>query len=467
MAHRSRVLVPELVWQDGRFLRGQAIEFDPRSGRIDRVVPASDARGDTVTRLPGRALLPGFVNAHSHAFQRLMRGRTQWRLGDDNQDFWSWRQAMYAAALHLSPDDIFVASRLCFVEMVRAGITTVGEFHYLHNDPNGKPYADPFELVRRVIAAAEAVGLRIMLLNVAYVMNGIGREPSPEQRRFVTPDLDRYLMQTSALADAAKDNALVYVGAAPHSVRAVPRDWLRSIRGLAGGRLMPLHMHVAEQPAEVEACRAAYGLRPVELLDHEGLLDHRFTAVHAIHISDAEVLMLGRASATVCACPTTERDLGDGIIRAADLLGAGVDIATGSDSQTVIDPLEEIRLLEYHERLRRGRRLILAAPTETGSEEVAGVLLECATASGARALGLPAGRIAEGALADFVAIDLEHRCLAGWDDSSLGALITLSAPTEIVSDVWVNGVRQVQDGRHALEEEAARDFDRVTRTVFR
>ncbi|HUP49760.1 MAG TPA: amidohydrolase family protein, partial [Thermoanaerobaculia bacterium] len=185
------------------------------------------------------------------------------------------------------------------------------------------------------------------------------------------------------------------------------------------------------------------------------------------HISDAEVLMLGRASATVCACPTTERDLGDGILRAADMLGAGVDIAIGSDSQTVIDPLEEIRLLEYHERLRRGRRLVLAATTDTGTEEVAGVLLECATATGARALGLPAGRIAEGALADFVAIDLGHRTLAGWDDTCLAALITLSAPTEIVTDVWINGVRQVQDGRHALEEEAARDFDKVARGIFR
>jgi len=462
------VLIPDLLYNGGTFRRGLGIEIDAASGRIARVDDARElegaarARGDVVETLPGRALVPGFVNAHSHAFQRLIRGRTQWRLASQPEaDFWSWREAMYGAALSLSPEDIYHASRFCFLEMLRAGFTSVGEFHYLHRDPAGEAYADPNELALRVITAAEDVGIRIVLLKTCYAAGGIGRPLEPQQRRFATPDLDAFLAETAALADRYDGHPLVTVGVAPHSVRAVPRAWLAPLRRWAAERGAAFHIHVAEQPAEVEACLAAYGLRPVELLVEEGVVDDGLTAIHATHLAPDEVALLGDAGATVCACPTTERDLGDGFLPGAELLGAGARIALGTDSHTIIDPFEEMRLVEYHERLRRLRRVVLAVPGEDGRLDVAPLLLELATESGARALRLDAGRLVPGALADIVAIDLEHPALAGWSDDSLAALLALCAPAAVVSDVWVGGVRRIEQRRHALDDDAAAAFRRV------
>jgi len=466
------VLISDLLYDGGAFRRGLGLEIDAASGRIARVEDARELeraareRGDVVETLPGRALVPGFVNAHSHAFQRLIRGRTQWRpAAEPEADFWSWREAMYGAALSLSPDDVYHASRFCFLEMLRAGFTSVGEFHYLHRDPAGEAYADPNELALRVIAAAEDVGIRIVLLNTCYAAGGIGRPLEPAQRRFATPDLDAFLAETAALADRYRGNPLVTVGVAPHSVRAVPRAWLALLRRWAAERGAAFHIHVAEQPAEVEACRAAYGLRPVELLAEEGVVDEGFTAIHATHLAPDEVAVLGDAAATVCACPTTERDLGDGFLPGAELLAAGARVALGSDSHTVIDPFEEMRLVEYHERLRRLRRVVLAVPGEDGRLEVASLLLELAAENGARALRIDAGRLAPGALADIVAIDLEHPALAGWSDDSLAALLALCAPAAVVSDVWVGGVRRVEQRRHALDDDAAAAFRRVAARV--
>ncbi|MBX6363624.1 MAG: formimidoylglutamate deiminase [Gemmatimonadetes bacterium] len=483
------ILLPELLWLDGAFRRGLGVDVDARTGRIVRVgaeaellaragddlvaggpaaelvpstaVPEYVRGGPQVERLPGRALLPGFINAHSHAFQRLIRGRTQWRPADaPDADFWSWREAMYAAAHALTPEDVFAVSRFCFLEMLRAGITTVGEFHYLHRDRNGSPYDDPNELALRVVAAAREVGLRIVLLDVAYATGGVGEPLRPEQRRFATPDLDAFLAQVWDLRAAVRDDPLVTVGLAPHSIRAVPREWLRPAARWAADHGLPLHMHVSEQPAEVRASLERYGLAPVELLDAEGVLSAAFTAVHATHISDAEVQLLGETRATVCACPTTERDLGDGFLPGAALRAAGVAIAVGTDSQTAIDPLEEIRLLEYHERLRRQRRVLLTEPLGDRLE-VAPVLLDAGTVAGAHALGLDAGRLRAGACADLVAIDLEHPALAGWTDESLAATLALCAPADIVRDVWVGGVRRVEARRHALDHEALEAFRRV------
>ncbi len=462
------VLIPDLLYDGGSFRRGLGLEIDAASGRIARVAGAQEleraarARGDVVETLPGRALAPGFVNAHSHAFQRLIRGRTQWRpAAEPEADFWSWREAMYGAALALSPDDVYHASRFCFLEMLRAGFTSVGEFHYLHRDPAGAAYADPNELALRVIAAAEDVGIRIALLNTCYAAGGIGRPLQPQQRRFATPDLDAFLAETAALADRYTGNPLVTVGVAPHSVRAVPRAWLAPLRRWAAERGAAFHIHVAEQPAEVEACLAAYDLRPVELLAEEGVVDDGLTAIHATHLAADEVALLGDAGATVCACPTTERDLGDGFLPGAELLAVGARIALGSDSHTIIDPFEEMRLVEYHERLRRLRRVVLAVPGEAGRLEVAPLLLELAAESGARALRIDAGRLAPGALADIVAIDLEHPALAGWSDDSLAALLALCAPAAVVSDVWVGGVRRIEQRRHVLDDDAAAAFQRV------
>jgi formimidoylglutamate deiminase len=458
------VLVPDLLYRDNAFHAGLALEVDEATGRIVRITDS--VQGDDTVALPRRALVPGFINAHSHAFQRLIRGRTQWRPMEESvADFWTWREAMYASVLCLSPDDVYAASRLCFIEMLRAGITSVGEFHYLHNDVSGAAYSDATELAERVIAAALDTGIRIALLNVCYATGAIGEPLRPEQRRFATPDLDAFLLATDAVRTAHTADARVSVGVAPHSVRAVPREWLGPIAAYARERDVPLHMHASEQTGEVEACLRAYGMRPIELLHEDGLLDSRFTAVHATHVDDEEVRLLGRARATVCACPTTERDLGDGFLRAFDLLSAGAPVALGSDSQTVIDPLEDARLAEYNERLLRRSRVVLATALDDRLE-VAPVLLRMATASGARSLRLHAGVIEDGALADLAAIDLEHVALAGWSPDSLGAMLMLSAPSDVICDVWVGGRRVIDNRAHRLQEEAMRDFERVARRVL-
>lgn len=458
------ILAPDLLYRDGAFQEGVGVRCDPGAGTIDAVGPtealSADAGGrDAVVRLPGRALLPGFVNAHSHAFQRLIRGRTQWRPAVGPSDFWSWRDAMYTAALGLTPEQVQQVSRYCFLEMLRAGYTAVGEFHYLHRDRDGRAYADPNELAKRVLAAAEEAGIRIVLLNVCYAAGGIGAPLADEQRRFGTPSLDGYLAETDSLLDSVT-RPESSVGIAPHSIRAVPPDWLARLHERAVGGNLPFHMHVSEQPAEVRACEAAYGVPPVELLAQRGVLDARLTAVHATHLTDGEVALLGGAGATVCACPTTERDLGDGFLRGRDLLAAGAAIALGSDSQTVIDPFEEMRLVEYHERLQRLQRVVLGRERD-GRIEVAPTLLEMGTRAGARSLRLDAGAIEPGRLADLVAIDLAHPALAGWDPARLPALLALSAPAAVVDDVWVGGRRVLEAGRHPLEDEARAAFDAV------
>lgn len=464
------ILLPDLVYHDDAFQRDHAVEYDRVSGRIVRVGPSRDLlQGATeMERLPARALVPGFVNAHSHAFQRLIRGHTQWRPADlaARSDFWTWREAMYGVAGRLTPDQLALIARFCFLEMLRAGITTVGEFHYLHRDEEGRPYTNANELAHRLVVAAEEVGIRIALLNVCYATGGIGQPLSPRQARFATPDLDWFLDRTGALREANAQRERVAVGVAAHSVRAVPREWLQRLRGWAAEHDTPFHMHVAEQTAEVEACRAEFGLRPVELLAEEGLLDDRFTAVHATHVDEGEVMSLGEAGATVCGCPTTERDLGDGFLRGFDLMQAGVHIALGSDSQTSIDFFEEMRLVEYHERLQRRSRNVMTGPPRGDRAETATTLLRLATLDGARALRIDTGRIEGGAMADFFTVDLTHPVLAGWTDQTLAAMLVFSAPPQAVADVWVGGVRRVTDGRHALDGVSVITFRELARQLF-
>ena len=434
------IIAADLTYTGGRFERDVAVEYDDASGRITRVLPAADVPG--AQRLNARALMPGFINVHSHSFQRAIRGRTQWRPADaPPSNFWSWRETMYEAVLAMSPQDVFDVSRVCFLEMLKAGYTSVGEFHYLQRDEDGNAYGNPLELHEAVLSAAHEVGIRIVLINTAYATGGVTLPLRPEQRRFDTPDLDEFLANCERLRTmvAAMPNTTMAV--APHSIRAVAREWLKPIHEWAEQADVPVHMHVSEQIAEVEACEAAYGRRPIELLFDTGVLDARFTAIHATHVALNETALLGRAHATVCACPTTERDLGDGFLQAASLHAAGVHIAIGTDSQTVIDPLEEIRLIEYHERLRRHER-VLISETRDGNASVAPELLRFGTVEGARALQLDAGEIAAGKLADFIAIDLEQIQLNGWTAESLDAMLALSASAPLViTDTWVGGKR--------------------------
>ncbi len=405
------------------------------------------------------ALVPGCVNAHSHAFQRLLRGRTEHlEAARPHEDFWSWRTLMYEAALRLGPEQVEAVSAMAFLEMARAGYTTVGEFHYLHHDPAGQPYADPNELAYRVVRAARRVGLRIRLLRVAYHRAGRGRPALAEQRRFVDPDLDTCLKRIGALHS---DDPLVSFGLAPHSVRAVPAEWIAGCAELARARGWPLHIHACEQRRELEECRAEHGVEPVALLERLGALGPRSTLVHATHLATGDAARLSES--TVCACPTTERNLGDGFLPAEALLEAGVPVAIGSDSQAQIDPFAELRALDGHARLQAERRNVLArfAPTQGGQHRSASVLWPMATLHGARALGLPVGRLAVGAPADFLAIDLRAPELLGLDAASLIDHLCFSTQPRHVRDSYVAGRPLIEAGCHAHGDAICDDYRAV------
>src|SRR6185369_4567723 len=277
--------LPELVYVAGEFQSGLALSCD-NEGRIVSVGSASDALEAnphlTTTSLKNKAILPGLINSHSHAFQRVIRGRTEYRSQHSSDSFWTWRELMYRAANLLDPNDVYIASRMAFLEMALSGCTSIGEFHYLHHAINGQPYDDPNLLAKEVIRAATDVGLRIALLRVAYERAGFQTEPNPLQVRFIEQP-ESYLKNLEQLMSCKSD--LVWVGAAPHSVRAVSLDYLKQIDRFVKNSNIPIHMHVAEQPAEVSACIEEYGRSPVALLDTEGLLSENFTAVHAIHVT--------------------------------------------------------------------------------------------------------------------------------------------------------------------------------------
>ena len=434
--------LPDLVYIDGQFQSDRAVECDS-DGKITRIVESKDAIN--AVRLQGRALLPGMVNAHSHAFQRVIRGRTEHRSQHTTDSFWTWREQMYSAANRLEPEDIYDVSRMAFLEMALTGITAVGEFHYIHHQRDGSAYSDPNLLEREVIRAARDVGIRIALLRVAYARSGYQTEVNPLQVRFIE-DSDVYLQRLEQLLDAPElGDGMAWIGVAPHSVRAVPLDYLKTIVAFANKRELPVHMHVAEQPAEVSACIQEYGRSPVALLETEGLLSKRFTAVHAIHVTPKAIAALARAGALVCACPTTERNLGDGVVPVDAYFDAGVRVALGSDSQIQIDLLEDARELEYHLRLQKMERNVLSGSA------LAQRLFDCATVSGAVSIGLHGGgKIEAGSPADFFTVDLNDLSIAGADADSLPANIVFSLSRTAVRDVVVAGRQIVENGRHGL-----------------
>lgn len=570
--------LPDLLYAGGRFRRETALVCDDagrivsvarlpvelfRSGGGEMVtIPliGNDAARARVVRLRRRALLPGLVNAHSHAFQRVIRGRTEYRSSHSEADsFWTWREMMYDAATRLRPEDLYDASRMAFLEMAASGITSVGEFHYLHRTPRGDAYEDPNLLAQAVVRAARDVGMRIALLRVAYARAGFQRPPDARQSRFIEADPDTYLRHVEHLRreldaqeraangdettrhgggaktePAKADNAAqnrggaaeaagssikfesevagdeagllrgAWVGVAPHSVRAVPLEHLRAVCAYAAEHRLPVHMHVAEQPAEISACLAEHGRTPVALLADEGLLSERFTGVHAVHITPEEARSLARAGAFVCACPTTERNLGDGIVPAELLFKEGVRIALGTDSHTQIDLLEDARELEYHLRLQKLSRNVLApahdkkagvedertrdedehASGEDASEQVRGEdesehasetartsalaarLFSCATIDGARSVGLAGGELAPGGAADFFTVDLHDPSIAGASEEDLLPAIVFSLARTAVREVAVGGRLIIEDGRHAAGEEVIERFSALQRRLW-
>jgi formimidoylglutamate deiminase len=455
--------LPDLVYTNGRFTSDVAVICDEK---IVRLCPAEEA-ADPV-RLKNQALLPGLVNAHSHAFQRVIRGRTERRSQSASDSFWTWREQMYAAANRLTPEEIYSASRMAFLEMALAGITAVGEFHYLHHAPDGSPYSDPNLLEREVIRAARDVGIRIALLRVAYARAGYRRVPDPQQVRFIESSPDVYLKNLNQLlASPELKQGEGGVGVAPHSVRAVPLDYLKRIVEFANARGLVVHMHVAEQTAEVAACIEEYRRSPAALLDTEGLLGEKFTAVHAIHVTSKAVSAFARSGAKVCACPTTERNLGDGVVPVDEYFSQRVPVSLGTDSQIQIDLLEDARELEYHLRLQRMSRNVLATDNTDDTDEsaLARGLFECATTNGATSIGFAGGGVIErGAPADFFTVDLDDPSIAGSTPENLLANIVFSLSRTAVRDVVVGGKRIVAEGRHAQQEEIVSAFERIQTT---
>jgi formiminoglutamate deiminase len=301
--------------------------------------------------------LPALATAHSHAFQFGMRGVAQRRGKDPRDDFWTWRGQMYRTATALTPESLALVSRAAFHELARAGVRTVGEFHYIHHQADGTPYEQRTLLAELVVEAARAEGLRIALLRVAYHRAGPGRAAEPGQRRFCDPNVEDVLLDVDALRAKYEGAPDVRVGVAPHSVRAVPPAWLAPLADYARAHDLPLHMHVAEQTREVEECVAETGNRPLQLLADCGVLSERFVGVHCTHLAPEEARLLGAARGFACVCPATESDLGDGLPDIGALRSAGARLCTGVDSHVVTDPIEDLRALETHERLRTRSRV--------------------------------------------------------------------------------------------------------------
>jgi formiminoglutamate deiminase len=420
----------ESAWLDGGVVAGVLVGVD---GTHIASVRRGLSRPDGAAVLPG-LVLPGFANAHSHAFHRALRGRTHAGAGD----FWSWRERMYAVAGRLDPDSYQALATAVYAEMALAGITCVGEFHYLHHQAGGHPYADRNAMGHALIGAAAAAGIRITLLDTCYLTSGIGAAPTGVQHRFADPDAERWAERVSTLANgAATVGPHVRVGTAVHSLRAVPLSGVDTVVAAAAKLGAPLHVHLSEQPAENDACQRAYGRTPTRALADHGALGPGSTAVHATHLTPADIALLGGSGTRVCLCPTTERELADGIGPAPELVGAGATLVLGTDSHAVIDMFEEARAVELDERLRSGQRGTFAPAT----------LLRASTVDGHASLGWPdAGLIAAGQHADLVAVGTGSVRTAGADPAQLVFAATAADITHVVAA----GRLIVAGGQHTL-----------------
>ncbi|UGY91797.1 formimidoylglutamate deiminase [Streptomyces gobiensis] len=433
--------MPVTYWAEYAWL-GDTVEPDvaievSSDGRITAVRTETEAPPPGATVLRG-CTVPGLANSHSHAFHRALRGTAQAGSGT----FWTWREAMYQVASRLTPDTYHALARATYAEMALAGITCVGEFHYLHHAPGGTRYDDPNAMGQALVAAAAEAGIRITLLDTCYLAAGIVNEhsgiaPNQHQLRFSDGTAADWAERASEL----KPDDHSRIGAAIHSVRAVPADQLNTVAQWAADRGAPLHLHLSEQPAENEACQQAHSRTPTQLLADHGVLGARTTAVHATHLTDTDIALLGGSSTGVCMCPTTERDLADGIGPAVAVQRAGSPLSLGSDSHAVIDLLEEARAMELNERLR----------TRTRGHWTAAQLLRAATGNGHAALGWPeAGRLEAGALADFTTIALDTVRTAGPAPRLAAEAVVYAATSADVRHTVVGGRQIVRDGVHQL-----------------
>ncbi|MEM7048787.1 MAG: formimidoylglutamate deiminase [Acidobacteriota bacterium] len=432
------------LFTGSQWLAGVRLEVDTAGFIADlEVAPPRPA-----DRPVAGCVVPGVPNAHSHAHQRAMAGFAE-RSGPGDDSFWTWREVMYRHASRMGPEELEAVAAMLYVEMLEAGYTAVGEFQYLHHDPAGRPYADLAELSRRCLAAAEQTGIGLTSLPVLYCSGGFGGQPpQPGQRRFVN-DVETFLRLVEGLeGEASPQHA---VGVAPHSLRAVDAESLASLVSAFAGR-GPIHLHVAEQQREVADCLAWSGARPVAWLLDAAPVDERWCLIHSTHLDDDEVQRLAASGAVAGLCPTTEANLGDGFFRAVPYLAAGGAIAIGSDSHSSISPVEELRWLEYGQRLRREQRNCLAGGPRTSTGRR---LLTAVLDGGAQALGRPIGALEPGRRADFVALDTDHPLLYGRTDDDWLDAWTFSGNAPLVREVIVGGLPLVTAGRHVSRSAVA------------
>lgn len=451
----TRYLAPRALLPEG-WTEGVILEVGP-GGLLARVeAGATGSDSETPVRLPG-PVVPGVVNGHSHAFQRALAGGAEVR-GRTEDSFWGWRKALYDLALRLDPDQVEVVARQLYTELLEAGYTRVVEFHYLHHAPSGARYADPLEMSRRLEVASREAGIGLTLLPVLYQHGDFGgAPPGPGQRRFVTSTEDFVDMVTALASRDPGHEAPVRVGMAFHSLRAVgPRAMAEVLNGAPQD--LPVHLHAAEQPGEVEGCVEWSERRPVEWILGELPVDRRWSLVHCTHVDPFEIRALGASGATVVLCPTTEANLGDGIFPLSALMEAGGSVAVGSDSHVSTSPVEELRWLEYGQRLRTGRRTVGATVRHPSTGRA---LLEAVWSGGAAAAGAGAGALRPGLRADWVVLDPDHPILAGRDGDGLLDAWVFSGNLPPLLEVWVGGRRVVSEGRHPRREQHARAFRRV------
>lgn len=432
-----------------------------RSGLIEDVEEGACAGAVDETHA---CVVPAMPNLHSHAFQWAMAGLAE-RRGHPTDSFWTWRETMYDFALRLTARQVEVITRQLYIEMLRAGYGAVGEFHYLHHTVDGSPYGDLAELSLRTLRAAEAAGIVLCHLPVLYSHGGFGQEPATgEQRRFIN-DLSRFASLVAELRTQATGRDDVRIGVALHSLRAVAPEQLSEAVAVTHDAVptAPVHIHIAEQTAEVEACMACHGQRPVRwLLDHANV-DQRWCLVHATHLDDDELAQLSSSGAVVGLCPTTEANLGDGVFRAHEFLAAGGAFGVGSDSHITVDPFMELRVLEYSQRLWTRRRTVL---THAGQVHNGSLLWSRTAEGGARALGLCAGALASGHRADLVVLDDQHLALLHRGGAERLDAAVFAANQNPVRHVMVGGQWRIREGVHALDAESRSEFDEVMRELL-
>ncbi|MCG4452378.1 formimidoylglutamate deiminase [Pseudomonas sp. MMS21-TM103] len=428
------------------------------SGILDSIIVDGSTEGAERLRGP---LLPGMPNLHSHAFQRAMAGLAE-VAGNPNDSFWTWRELMYRLVGQLSPEQIGVIARQLYIEMLKAGYTSVAEFHYVHHDPQGQAYADPAELALRISQAALDAGIGLTLLPVLYSHSGFGGQPANQgQRRFIHSS-DSYLTLQQRLQPLIEQHPTQRLGLCFHSLRAVTPEQIQTVLGATAGDC-PVHIHIAEQQKEVDDCLAWSGRRPLQWLYEQAPVDQRWCLVHATHAQADEVSLMARSGAVAGLCPSTEANLGDGIFPAVDFLSQGGRLGIGSDSHVAVNMTEELRWLEYGQRLRDQRRNRLY---RSDQPLIGRSLYDAALTGGAQALGQPVGELAVGKRADWLVLDGDDPYIATASDDALLNRWLFAGNERQISDVMVGGRWVVRDRQHAGELESARAFATVLRELL-